>query len=195
MKQHFRFIPVVMALLLCVCIFGIAVLADDTPETEYTGSDLPVSESYVLRALSVLEARINEKIDTAIANIAQGLPSTEAPADSTAPETDVPTAETQITDTETDTETPNAAISYEVVCLKQGQSITGSCELILRSGTATALCPGANGISDLTAGADLPGGTAITANHLLIVPRDDGRGLTVTSAEAYIMVRGSYTIK
>lgn len=192
MKQNFRLFAVSLAVLLCVCVCGFAVFANETEDTEYVGSDLPVSESYVIRALSALEARLNEKIDTIAANLSgEPLPEkpadTEPPADTEAPETEALPAETEAL----------AAVNtaYEVICLKAGQSIVGNCELILRSGTAVALCPGANGLSDLTAGADIPGGTEISANHLLLVPRDDGRGMTVTSGEAYIMVRGTYEIK
>ncbi len=192
MKHSVRILVSALALLLCVSVFGLVVFADETQNPDTQGSDLPVSESYVLRALSALEARINEKIDTVAANLAGTVPpaDTEAPA----PETEAP--ETASPDTEAPTpEAPPVSLAYEVICLKAGQSVVGNCELILRSGTAVALCPGANGISDLTAGADLMGGSAISANHMLLVPRDDGRGLTVTSAEAYIMVRGTYTIK
>ena len=51
------------------------------------------------------------------------------------------------------------------------------------------------GISDITAGADLPAGTNVSTNHLLLVPRDDGRGLTITSDIAYLMIKGAYSIE
>lgn len=36
---------------------------------------------------------------------------------------------------------------------------------------------------------------AITVNHQLLVPRPDGRGIRITSGEAYVMIRGAYTIE
>ena len=163
-----------LALFLTLSIFGFAVFAEE--ETTYEGSDLPVSESYVLRAIGVLEERIYNKIDTMIDAVSTRIDELQSKLDSNAGQ--------------------SAAVSvdYTVLHLTKGQSVVGGCELILRSGTAEALCPGANGLSDLTVGADLPDKTVIEPNHLLLVPRDDGRGITVTSAEAYVMVRGTYKI-
>ncbi|MBQ8578274.1 MAG: hypothetical protein IJ449_09985 [Clostridia bacterium] len=183
MNKTTRILTLALALLLCISVCGFAVFAEE--ETTYEGSDLPVSESYVIRALNALEEKLNKKIDTLAESLGAALPD-----DTTAPETEITTPETDAPEVAAPADT-----SYTVVALKKGQSITGPCELILRSGTAVALCPGANGLSDLTAGADIGNGTAITANHLLLVPRDDGRGLTVTSEEAYIMVRGTYVIQ
>ena len=67
-------------------------------------------------------------------------------------------------------------------------------QFILRSGSATAIDNGANGVSDLTAGKDLSGGTAVEKNHLLLVPRADGRGISC-STKCYVMVLGEYTLQ
>jgi hypothetical protein len=90
----------------------------------------------------------------------------------------------------------DAALSYEVVHAQAGQSIIGGAgtEIVLRSGEATALDNGANGVSDMTSGTDLMSGTVVQANHLLLTPRSDGRGIYMKT-EGYIMVRGEYTIK
>lgn len=94
------------------------------------------------------------------------------------------------------TQEPQAAATYEVISLQSNQSLIGkdSTEIILRSGTATAIDNGVNGISDLTDGKDLISGDEIESNHLLIVPRDDGRGILATS-EVWVMVKGGYEIK
>ncbi|MGP1442113.1 MAG: hypothetical protein ACTTJ2_05740 [Anaerovoracaceae bacterium] len=91
--------------------------------------------------------------------------------------------------------TQASAGGYEIVHLKAGQSLLGNegTEIILRSGRAAAIDNGANGVSDMTAGTDLRTGDSVQANHLLLVPRADGRGLSV-STEAYLMVRGGCTI-
>lgn len=91
-------------------------------------------------------------------------------------------------------EAPSAV--FKVVQVEAGKTVIGGegTELILRSGSATAVDNGANGVSDLTAGADLKGGTAVEKNHLLLVPRNDGRGIKCTT-NCYVMVLGEYTLQ
>ena len=88
-----------------------------------------------------------------------------------------------------------APATWDVIEVKGGKSVLGGegTEIVLRSGKAVAVDNGANGVSDLTAGADLMGGTAITPNHLLLVPRDDGRGIKCENT-CWVMVLGEYTI-
>ena len=50
------------------------------------------------------------------------------------------------------------------------------------------------GISDLTAGSVVTNGNVLPANHYLVIPKGDGRGFTVTSDTANILVRGEYNI-
>lgn len=88
--------------------------------------------------------------------------------------------------------------NFEIVYLTEGQILMASdnCEIILRSGAASAISPfEEQGLADYTAGAELLNGAPIAVNHLNLIPRgNDGRGLTVTSEDAYFMVRGGYTI-
>ena len=90
----------------------------------------------------------------------------------------------------------DSKVSYTPVRLDAGQKLIGDegTEVILRSGEATAIDNGANGISDITAGKDLMTGYTVAANHLLLIPRKDGRGIAV-STEAWVMVRGNYTVQ
>ena len=67
-------------------------------------------------------------------------------------------------------------------------------EIILRGGAAVVYGEGTNGIPNVTAGKDLAIGSNVPTNNQLIVPRDDGRGIKVTKAPAYVMLRGNYTI-
>ncbi|MGQ9556733.1 MAG: hypothetical protein ACUVTU_02090 [Desulfurispora sp.] len=87
--------------------------------------------------------------------------------------------------------------AWQIVELEKGQRLLGGagCELVLRGGTATVLDPTGNGLSDLTAGTDPKNGSPVPRNHLLLVPRDDGRGLKATASKVWIMYRGSVTIK
>ncbi|HWQ78338.1 MAG TPA: hypothetical protein VN381_05960 [Anaerovoracaceae bacterium] len=89
-----------------------------------------------------------------------------------------------------------ASSTYTVVEVKAGQSLLGGggAEIILRSGEATALDNGANGISDITGGKDLMTGQSVGLNHLLLVPKDDGRGIHAVT-DLFVMVRGSYSLQ
>jgi hypothetical protein len=89
-----------------------------------------------------------------------------------------------------------ASSTYTVVEVKAGQSVLGGggTELILRSGEATAIDNGANGVSDITAGKDLMTGQSVGQNHLLLVPKDDGRGIHAVT-DLFVMIRGSYSIQ
>lgn len=87
-------------------------------------------------------------------------------------------------------------VPFRSINLQPGQSITfdAGAEFILRSGSATAIAPSADvGIPDVTAGRDVLNGQSIGQNHLMIIPRTDGRGVIFHSS-SWIMVRGGYTI-
>ena len=77
-----------------------------------------------------------------------------------------------------------------------GQVIEGKegTEVILRSGSARAVCPGDVGLVDATGGIDLLGDKAVESNHVYIIPRADGRGIRMAS-DGYIMIKGAYEIK
>ncbi|MGI6205755.1 MAG: hypothetical protein ACOYJI_03865 [Anaerovoracaceae bacterium] len=84
---------------------------------------------------------------------------------------------------------------FQIVELSAGETLTGyqDTQIVLRSGAATAVIPGINGISDLTDGSDILNDEKIELNHLLMVPRSDGRGIKV-SVDSFVMVKGAYTI-
>lgn len=89
--------------------------------------------------------------------------------------------------------------SYEVVELEEGRTLRakgGSLEIILRPGGG-AVCISENdmGLSDITAGIDIMNGEELSANHYVVIPRADGRGVVATGAVAYLMVRGGYEIE
>lgn len=89
-----------------------------------------------------------------------------------------------------------AALGYVPVSVQVGQTIYGNegTELILRAGKGTAVINGVDGVVDITTGGELLNGGKAVKNHLLIVPRDDGRGIKVTEA-AWFLVKGGYEIK
>ena len=198
MKFKKSLLLTVLAVFLTLSVLVFSVFAE---ESAYEGSDLPVSESYVLRAIGALEERVYQKIDTMIEAINARIDAIGQTVTTTTPppapaETEAVQVETEAVPAETEAPANSAMpiTDYDVVYLTKGQTIVGSSEFILRSGSAISTCPGINGITDITDGVDLTDGMEIPWNHLLLVPRDDGRGITVTSVEAYIMARGQYTV-
>ncbi|PKM51330.1 MAG: hypothetical protein CVV02_06920 [Firmicutes bacterium HGW-Firmicutes-7] len=86
---------------------------------------------------------------------------------------------------------------FVVVEVAAGKTIIGSesTEFIVRSGEAKVIANSAgDGISDVTSGKDVKGEAIVDLNHLLIVPRADGRGLSITK-KSFIMVQGNYTLQ
>ncbi|ABR50223.1 conserved hypothetical protein [Alkaliphilus metalliredigens QYMF] len=87
---------------------------------------------------------------------------------------------------------------FEIVVLTQGQQLLGgnSTEMILRGGEATAVGNTAgDGVTNITVGTDLRTGHKVEPNHLLIVPKKDGRGIAAQTEQIWVMVRGEYTIQ
>lgn len=89
----------------------------------------------------------------------------------------------------------SGGMSLEVVEIRDGEKIIAGSgtELILRGGEAFIIGSEMGGISDVTLGKDFVSGMAVVANHLMIVPRDDGRGV-YAEEYAIFMVRGTYEV-
>ncbi|EOC99535.1 hypothetical protein [Caldisalinibacter kiritimatiensis] len=89
-----------------------------------------------------------------------------------------------------------ASVGLEVVELRNGQKLIGQAgtEIILRGGKAKAIAGELGGLSDVTGAIDIKMDQDIPPNHLLIIPRSDGRGVYVEEY-AIFMVRGKYEIK
>lgn len=85
---------------------------------------------------------------------------------------------------------------YEVHEVPAGRKVlTGQgTEIIVRTGRVEAIEGPKGGLSDVTAGRNLGTGDTVERDHLILSPRDDGRGLKVNS-NAYIMIRGDYSIE
>jgi hypothetical protein len=85
---------------------------------------------------------------------------------------------------------------FTAVEVAAGRKLIGGAgaEIILRSGEAAIISNENNGVSDLTDGSDLMTGAPALPNHLLLVPRDDGRGLSALT-DLWVMVRGPYTLQ
>lgn len=85
--------------------------------------------------------------------------------------------------------------TFEIVDVPAGKTIYGKqgSEMIIRSGEGRIVASLAGGVQDVTDGVDLAGDVAAPKNNLLIVPREDGRGIAANKPMT-IMVRGGYTI-
>lgn len=95
----------------------------------------------------------------------------------------------------------SASSKLVVAELKAGKTIYGfeGTEFIVRTGNVVSVA-GVNGdgLTDITAGADLQAGAPVSTNHLLLIARSDNRGLRLEpgyKGTAYIMVRGKYEIR
>lgn len=90
----------------------------------------------------------------------------------------------------------SASATMRVIRLDAGQRLIGGegAELVLRSGRALVIDITAQGIADLTAGRNLMQGDAVPAQHLMLIPRADGRGLHALT-EIYLLVRGEYVVQ
>ena len=105
-------------------------------------------------------------------------------------------AELQALRLENNPNNQNAGEKFKVLELKKGETILAeeSTEIIVRSGVVNAVGSENGGLSDITQGVDLKSGQQIKVNHLIIVPRSDGRGIEVKSNDTFIMIKGGYKI-
>lgn len=85
---------------------------------------------------------------------------------------------------------------FTVVTVTKGKTFCAKegCEFIIRGGEAVIIASSNGGVSDTTDGVDLGSKEPAPANHLLIVPRDDGRGFQAKT-DVIIMVKGGYEIR
>ncbi len=156
-------------------ILGVATVGAATIGTE---SDPLVSKSYVDSKIEQVLNYINENVNNNSASI-----DTEAIAN-------------QVIEKLNSGELTEGGTVYEPVSVAVGQTLVGGegTEIILRAGKGEVSISGVDGIADITTGDELKNGSKATKNHLLIVPRDDGRGIEVTEA-AWFLVKGEYTIE
>ena len=88
-----------------------------------------------------------------------------------------------------------APTSFELITLGENETLIleASTEIIVRSGKSIVITSenSSGGISDVTLGKDLANGETITNNHLLIVPKSDGRGIKSIITGA-VLVKGNY---
>lgn len=85
--------------------------------------------------------------------------------------------------------------SFQVAVIPKGKTFQGDegCEFIVRSGEAVSVIAENGGLCDITAGRDIGANEEIVKNHMIIIPRSDGRGF-VAKTDVIIMVKGSYGV-
>lgn len=91
---------------------------------------------------------------------------------------------------------PGTGNTFEVIEVDAGKSLIGGqgTEVILRSGEAIAIDSELGGLSDISAAKDLTNNQPIQTNHLMIIPRNDGRGIKALT-KIFVMVKGNYEIR
>jgi len=87
-------------------------------------------------------------------------------------------------------------VQWKVADLKTGQVLKGKAgtELLVRRGQAVVVDSAGNGIPDVTAGTDIAANDKVSLNHLLLIPREDGRGIKALGPSV-VMYRGGAIIQ
>ncbi|MBR5741874.1 MAG: hypothetical protein IKX91_04885 [Firmicutes bacterium] len=168
---------VLLIVIVAIGAISAASAATGTPGSE---ADPVVTKSYV-------DKTVKEAAESAAKSAAEAA---AVPAAKAAVETEIETLTKKIEEGLT------TGGSYAVVNVPAGTSVIGKAgtEIIVRAGAAKAIDNGEDGVSDVTGGKDLKGGVTVEPNHLLLCPRDDGRGVYAAS-ELWIMIRGAYEFK
>ncbi len=80
---------------------------------------------------------------------------------------------------------------FRVVSVPAGQVILGEAgtEMVVRGGKATVVTTPQGGLLNVSAGLDMQQGEAVPPNHLIVVPRSDGRGFHAQT-DLVLMVKG-----
>ncbi len=205
-----RLKKIVVPVLLCILLGSTAIFA--TSDSFDSSVDPLVSLSYIREVvIPDLEAQIHEAKAIAEANSEKASKSELQSVANRVSSLEKQMAKIQasvssILEALEDEENKPLSAAYNIVYMKYGQKLFSqkhSFEIILRTGEAEVISPfsydnGSEyvmGIADITSGTDVTDGSAIEKNHMLVVPSGgDGRGILVTSEDAYILVRGEYYI-
>lgn len=87
--------------------------------------------------------------------------------------------------------------NYVPVELSEDEVLFGGegTEIILRSGSAKTVVYGSDGIVNATTGENLETNKSVPKNNILIVPREDGRGIIAEDDSTWCIVKGDYTVQ
>lgn len=180
--------------LFAVLFLMVAVIFVQAAGEPGSSSDPLVTKSYVDQQIAQLAAKINSSSSGSTS-------SSVSSADFEQLKTDVGDLTKFVIDAlgsiqELDNKVSAIENSFKVISMKKGQTLLlgGGSEVILRSGQATAISGESGTLVDVSSGKDLLNGASVPVQHLVIAPKGDGRGFKIT-ADAWLIVRGSYTIK
>lgn len=95
-----------------------------------------------------------------------------------------------------ETQSGGDSVNFIVLEVKKGQIVhlEENSLFILRAGEATGIAGQGGGLSDLTTGLDISTGQKIELNHLLLIPKSDGRGVKM-DYDGWVMISGGYSIQ
>jgi len=90
----------------------------------------------------------------------------------------------------------DALLVFQVVDVPKDSQLVGEggTEIVLRGGIGSAVASANGGLLDATDGVDLVQGAEVQKNHLLVVPRTDGRGV-LAHTDAIFLVKGVFSIR
>jgi uncharacterized protein YlxW (UPF0749 family) len=171
-KKHVIF----LALIIC----GIVLLQFAPVVKAETGNDTTIYDSTYIDKLAT---DIKSQIQSSNADLQKKLDDTQKKLDA---------AQKEIADLK-------ESMEFKIIKLPAGKTLVGgaSTEIIVRNtnrAKAYVEPSASGGISNLISGKDIPKGTIIPANQLLLIPKADGRGITAIK-DTDIMIKGMYDIK
>lgn len=92
----------------------------------------------------------------------------------------------------------SGAAVFQPVTVPVGSKLIGGTgtELIVRVGYSKAIASVDGGLVDATGGVDIQNSKDVPKQHLIIIPRADGRGILIGgTTQAVVMVKGTYSIQ
>lgn len=158
---------------LVLALFGAVSVA--TSGDPGTSTDPIVTKSYVEKRLSEISAVLDRKIEQ-LSDRVSGVEAVVANGSGTG------------------VTAPGAPPAFAVVEFADGDIVLfgENTQVILRGGSATAIAA-ENDLPDVTGGSGLGLGQKIPLNHLIIIPKNDGRGMKIVD-RAWLMIAGQYTV-
>jgi len=182
-KAKKTYVAAVLALLLSFGLLHIVQAVTSQPAEPGTEADPLVTQSYVDQKLEDAVKKINQ-LNLIIEDL----------------NSQIEDLNSQVKDLYTRLKKQEKYATFTVIELKAGQRLVAgeSSEIIVRSGKAVAVS-GVNGdgLADMTSDVSrsLYTGDEVPLNHLLLVSRDDGRGIKAVSDGVFILFKGTYEIK
>ncbi len=157
-----------------VMVFAVMLAVFATAAGEYnTKNDPLVSLSYVEKLRTELKAEIKAEMEDSIADMVKEEIAKQSQGGG------------------------NAEYVFKTITLKVGEKLIAksSCEIMVRAGACKAITPSVSqSLIDKTTDTSLSNGMDIVKNHLISVPKADGRGIISVWNGTEIMIRGDYEI-